>query len=98
MKDITLISHLNSLASPLQSVKQAAAAPGFTDMLTDAVAKTNERQVEADRAIEKLSTGEEKNIHNVMIAMEKADISLRLLVQIRNKAVDAYQEIMRMQV
>jgi flagellar hook-basal body complex protein FliE len=98
MKDITLISHLNSLASPLRSVKQAAAAPGFTDMLTDAVAKTNERQVEADRAIEKLSTGEEKNIHNVMIAMEKADISLRLLVQIRNKAVDAYQEIMRMQV
>lgn len=97
MKDITMINHLNSLASPLQSVKQPA-AQGFTDMLVDAIAQTNEKQIAADRAIERLSTGEEKNIHNVMITMEKADISLRLMVQMRNKAVEAYQEIMRMQV
>jgi flagellar hook-basal body complex protein FliE len=67
-------------------------------MLANAISETNKSQVAADRAIEKLSSGEEKNIHEAMITMEKADISLRLMVQMRNKVVEAYQEIMRMQV
>ena len=45
-----------------------------------------------------LHTGDEKNLHGAMISMEKADISLRYMIQARNKAIDAYQEIMRMQV
>jgi flagellar hook-basal body complex protein FliE len=98
MEDITMVSHLNALTKSLTNGGQPAAAPGFTDMLTQAVAQTNEKQVEANQAIERLSTGEEKNIHNVMISLEKADISLRLLVQMRNKVIEAYQEIMRMQV
>ena len=97
MKDITLVSHLNSLATQ-PALKAQNASPGFTEMLAKTISETNEKQIAADRAIEKLSTGEEKNIHNVMITMEKADISLRLLVQMRNKAVDAYDQIMRMQV
>ncbi len=48
--------------------------------------------------MEKLQSGESKNIHEVMISMEKADISMRLTVQMRNKVLEAYQEIMRMQV
>ena len=52
----------------------------------------------ADNAIVESSTGGQVDLHEVMIAMEKADISLRMLVQVRNKAIDAYQEIMRMQV
>lgn len=52
----------------------------------------------ADDAITQSSTGGPVDLHEVMIAMEKADISLRMLVQVRNKAIDAYQEIMRMQV
>jgi flagellar hook-basal body complex protein FliE len=97
MKDITLVSHLNSLATNLAS-KTGKAAPGFTEMLAKTINETNEKQIAADQAIEKLSTGEEKNIHNVMITMEKADISLRLFVQMRNKVVEAYEQIMRMQV
>jgi flagellar hook-basal body complex protein FliE len=53
---------------------------------------------QADEAAVKANTGGPVDLHDVMIAMEKADISLRLLVQVRNKAVDAYKEIMRMQV
>ena len=98
MKDITMMSHLNSLAPPSLTRMAEKTAPGFTDMLANALSETNKKQVEADRAIEKLSSGEEKNIHEAMISLEKADISMRMLVQMRNKIVEAYQEMMRMQV
>lgn len=97
MKDITLVSHLNSMAAQ-PALKSQNVSPGFTEMLAKTINETNEKQIVADQAIQKLSTGEEKNIHNVMITMEKADISLRLLVQMRNKVVEAYEQIMRMQV
>jgi flagellar hook-basal body complex protein FliE len=58
----------------------------------------NQAQVSADRAAEQIAAGETKNLHGAMIKLEEADISLRLMVQVRNKAVEAYQEIMRMQV
>ena len=48
--------------------------------------------------MQQVHAGGEANLHDAMIAMEKADISLRYLIQVRNKAIDAYQEIMRMQV
>ena len=98
MKDITMISHLNSLAPPSLTQLAEKTAPGFTDMLAKAISETNKKQIEADRAVEKLSSGEEKNIHQAMITLEKADISMRILVQMRNKVVEAYQEMMRMQV
>lgn len=100
MKDITLATHLQSLGLG-SGLKAPAAAPpgtGFEEALKKAVDGVNRAQIESDRAVEALHTGEAKNLHEVMIAMEKADISLRLMVQMRNKAVDAYQEIMRMQV
>jgi flagellar hook-basal body complex protein FliE len=98
MKDITMLSHLNSMAPHSLNRSQQTTSSGFTDMLANAISETNKSQVAADRAIEKLSSGEEKNIHAAMITMEKADISLRLMVQMRNKILEAYQEIMRMQV
>jgi flagellar hook-basal body complex protein FliE len=52
----------------------------------------------ADQAVLQANTGENVNLHELMISMEKADISLRMMVQVRNKAIDAYQEIMRMQI
>jgi flagellar hook-basal body complex protein FliE len=97
MKDITLITHLNSLGNP-RSNPAGKVADGFAETLKTALNETNKAQIEADHAVEKLNTGEAKNLHEVMISMEKADISLRMLVQMRNKVVDAYQEIMRMQV
>lgn len=70
----------------------------FGDMLSSMVAQTNQLQQQADQAIEQLHTGGQQNLHESMISMEKADISLRYMVQVRNKAIDAYQEVMRMQV
>jgi flagellar hook-basal body complex protein FliE len=98
MSDITLVSHLKSIIPTQSSANPTAAGSGFAETLKAVVDDVNTTQLEADKAVERLQTGESKNLHEVMIAMEKADISLRLTVQMRNKALDAYQEIMRMQV
>lgn len=97
MKEITQV------VAPSLSLS-AAKAPaqegdkGFMELLEQAVGEVNRAQLESDRAIEQLQSGQAKNLHEVMIAMEEADISLRLMVQMRNKLVESYQEIMRMQV
>lgn len=70
----------------------------FAETLKDAVQNVNELQKNADVQMEKLATGKTDNIPEVMIAAEKADIALRLMVQVRNKVIEAYQEVMKMQV
>jgi len=69
---------------------------GFADVIEQAVKRVNDMEQEADRSVHHLVTGK-AGIHETMIALQKADISLRLLLQIRNKAMDAYREVMRMQ-
>ncbi len=71
---------------------------GFAKIMTDMVSQVNEQQQAADRAVQEVQAGGAKNLHEAMIALEEADISLRFLVQVRNKAMEAYQEIMRLQV
>jgi flagellar hook-basal body complex protein FliE len=94
------IQSISSLLTPQQPAASqvARAEASFGDILTNLVAQTNEQQHNADQAIRQLQTGGEKNLHEAMIAMEKADISLRYTIQVRNKAIEAYQEVMRMQV
>lgn len=70
----------------------------FADTLKNAIESVNEMQKAADKSAQDLATGRTDNVQDVMIAAEKADIALRVMVQVRNKIVDAYQEIMRMQV
>jgi len=74
------------------------AQSGFGNILSSTIQSTNSAQNAGDIAIEKLMAGEANHLHEVMIAVEEADISLRMLVQMRNKALSAYEEIMRMQI
>ena len=71
---------------------------GFGDLLKKAVESVNTMQHEAGRLENAVAQGENVNIHQAVIAGEKAGLSFKLLMQVRNKMVDAYQEIMRMQV
>lgn len=70
----------------------------FLDTLKQSVEKVNALQNQADAAIDDLVLGKNQDITQTMIAMEKADISFRLMMQVRNKIVKAYEEVMRMQV
>lgn len=70
----------------------------FLSALQSAVMETNTALTSADKASTDFATGKAKNLHEVMISMEKADLSLRTLTAVRGKVLEAYQEIMRMQV
>lgn len=70
----------------------------FADTLKDAVGNVNDLQKQADVKMQQLATGKTDNIQDVMMATEKADIALRLMVNVRNKIIEAYQEVMKMQV
>ncbi len=80
------------------SGSKETAGPSFADTLKEAVNNVNELHLDADRKAQELATGKTDDIAGVMIATEKADIALRAMVQVRNKIIDAYQEIMKMQV
>jgi flagellar hook-basal body complex protein FliE len=76
--------------------KTRTGSPGFDDVIKQAIKRVSDMQIQADQSIEQLLKGE-TGIHETMMALQKADISLRLLLQVRNKVMDAYREIMRMQ-
>ncbi len=87
---------------PQGQLSQRAAKVGTTDAeIKDTFSRmfdeVNDLQQQADRKIEEFATTPEKDIHGTMIALQKADISLRLMMQIRSKLTAAYQDIMRMQ-
>ena len=67
----------------------------FADVLKKSVEKVNTLQNQADAAINDLVLGNSKDVTQTMVMMEKADISFRLMMQVRNKIIQAYEEIMR---
>lgn len=73
-------------------------AISFGKLLEKSLSDVNATQLDADRAIKELVAGRNKNIHETMLAIEKADMSFKLAMQVRNKVIEAYKEIMRMQV
>jgi flagellar hook-basal body complex protein FliE len=80
-------------------IEQPAAAPeeSFGEALKVAVGKVDALQTQADAESSKLASGE-GNLHETVLALEKADVAMRLAVKVRSKLVDAYNEVMRMSV
>ena len=70
----------------------------FGQLLTDSIKDVNGLQQEANMAIEKLASGQNKNIEETMMAVERAEIAFKMMNQIRMKVIDAYREVMRMQI
>jgi flagellar hook-basal body complex protein FliE len=70
----------------------------FADSLKQAINQVNQSQIESDKMTEALAAGKNVELHDVMITAQKASVSMTLAVEVRNKAIEAYQEMMRMQV
>ncbi len=93
------IGSSNSITQPTgNNSTENVGGKSFADTLNEAIGSVNQLQKESDEKIQELATGKTDDIAGVMIATEKADIALRAMVQVRNKIIDAYQEIMKMQV
>ena len=78
--------------------KVAGSGETFADVLEKFVDDVNSLQNKASVSIEKLATGEVSDVHQVMIAVEEANTAMEFMLEIRNKIVEAYQEVMRMPV
>ena len=99
--EIPLIKGIESIPEPFGgsvSKRTSPAGHEFSDVLKNAVESVNSMQHAAGRLEDAVAKGEDVNIHQAVIAGEKAGLSFRLLMQVRNKMLDAYQEVMRMQV
>lgn len=103
---------LTQALKPLVGVKEVAApdvrpadsavggdpSASFTQAMKKAVGEVNNLQNDADKMAVNLASGDVEDVHKAMIAMQKAKLALDFTIQVRNKVIEAYQEIMRMQV
>ncbi len=101
---------LASFASTLQRTQAPSRAPtdlasagveptgatSFAERVQDVLEEVNATQVNADNAAEAFANGERNDMHGTMIALEQADITLRLVSNVRSRLVEAYREVMRM--
>jgi flagellar hook-basal body complex protein FliE len=85
-------------AVPGTAPGQAPQGTDFKGMLQNYVDQVNQLQTQADKAVVDLASGKMDNLHQVVAAIDEADLSFRLMMEIRNKLLDAYNEIMHMQV
>jgi len=75
-----------------------AGTKAFGNILAELIQDAGKLQNEADQAITRVQMGSKGSVHEAVIALEKADISFRTMLQVRNKILEAYQEVMRIQV
>ncbi len=88
-----------SVVSAIKGTSPSAkSGSSFGKVISELVKESNSQHSQADQSLNDLISGETDNLHNVVIDAARADLSFRLLMEIRNKLLDAYQEIMRMQV
>ncbi|MEG0385763.1 flagellar hook-basal body complex protein FliE [Solibacillus cecembensis] len=95
MSPTQAVNELNTINTQVTS---ADAQKTFANTLKEAISNVNAQQVQSDTMTQKLISGGDVDLHEVMIASQKASVTLSATIEIRNKAVEAYQEIMRMSV
>ncbi len=88
---------LKQLEGKVNQGSANGAEKSFSIQLKEAIQKVDGLQKEADKAASELAVGGTKNIHDTMIALEKANLSLQLMLQVKDKIVSAYETVMRMQ-
>ena len=98
LNEIGAASHASRALDALAPARSAPAGDsGFADALGQAIQHVDALQVDADRQAAEVATGG-GNLHETALALEKADVALRVASKVRNKLVEAYQEVMRMPV
>jgi flagellar hook-basal body complex protein FliE len=96
-----MVSQLRAVASQAAgqtAPAQDAAGRDFSAMLQAAVAEVNNTQQDAKQLSEQFAAGDAANLQDVVVSLQKASLSFQTMVQVRNKLVSAYQEVMNMQV
>ncbi|KIX15824.1 flagellar hook-basal body complex protein FliE [Dethiosulfatarculus sandiegensis] len=82
--------------SPIQAASQENKGKGFVDTLVDAVKTVEKKEADANRAVQDLAVGNRRTLHETMIKMEQSEIAFKMMMAVRTKVLNAYQEVMRM--
>jgi len=98
MNSIQNLSVRGLPTAPLPSPAAAEGTSSFKDALLSSIEEVNSMQQQADQAVERLATGEDVSPAEVLTAVQKADIAFRMMMQMRNKLVQAYQEVQSIRV
>ena len=91
------ISHISVNQAP-QTKYDEQKAKSFENLLKDSIQEVNAEQKVAEKALADMATGQIKDIHQAAIAIGKAETSMKVMLEVRNKAISAYKEILRTQV
>lgn len=86
----------NAEFSPSSSL--AASATGFGDLVTQGLGQVNQQLMTNQTDLQQLAVGDVQNLHQIMIRMEETRLSFQLVMQVRNRMLEAYQDVMKMQV
>lgn len=97
MSDFRVYSDLPRIMPPAAGPNQQSSGPSFGKLLNEAVQQVNDVEKGSQGELQKFLSNE-SDLHSVMIALEKADLSFQVMMQVRNKIVQAYQELMKTQV
>lgn len=89
---------LRRTAEGAQSSQTKVGKSEFLDLLEKGIQEVNTSSLEAEKASMDLASGKNSNIHETMLAVTKAELGFNMMVQMRNKVIEAYQEVMRMQI
>lgn len=96
IQSISTNSILNNL-NISNTTEEKTNGTSFSNVLSDAISKVNDSEVNANNKIESLIKGEDVEMHEVMLEMQESVLSLQALIEVRNKTVEAYQEISKLQ-
>jgi flagellar hook-basal body complex protein FliE len=90
------LAGINSISETLDKANKVSGGD-FSKVLKESLSEVNKTQVKADSAMADIATGEVKNLHQAALAIGKAETSMKLMLEVRNKALSAYKEIARTQ-
>ncbi len=96
IKSIANSAYLSNLSNRDLSSQKSVKTDSFAKTVEDSLKKVNELQLEKDRMIEEFAVGKNENVHEVMIALQKADVAMRLTSAVRNKVIEAYKQLINM--
>jgi|SRR5579872_218290 len=92
------IAPITPPAIPSPAIGPASQPGAFQSVFNEAISKVEQFRQNADASVDRFLSGEDEEIHHVALATQQADLSFQLFLQVRNKVLDAYQEVMKMQV
>ena len=104
VKSVAMQAYTNALQdrqqleSKLNKSKTDGQSESFAARMTDSLAQVNEMQLEKKAMIESFAAGETQNVHELMIHIQKAGVAMNVTSAVRSKVMQAYQEVMRMQI